>query len=76
MIGNKIELPVESSINGALVNGDDLYLVGNAGIILKIDGDKAELVARRQGENIVSVARNNKGEIWFAGTKGLFQLPK
>ncbi|GAA0782250.1 MULTISPECIES: WD40/YVTN/BNR-like repeat-containing protein [Pseudomonadati] len=72
----QIELPVESSINGALVDGDDLYLVGNAGIILKIDGDKAELVARRQGENIVSVAKNNKGEIWFAGTKGLFQLPK
>jgi photosystem II stability/assembly factor-like uncharacterized protein len=75
-VWQQIELPVESSINGALVNDGDLYLVGNAGIVLKVDDGKAEIVARRQGENIVSVAKSKQGDIWFAGSKGLFQLPK
>ncbi|QIR14439.1 YCF48-related protein [Shewanella aestuarii] len=72
----QIELPVESSINSALVHDGDLYLVGNAGMVLKIKDGKAEVVTRRQGENVVAVAKNTQGEIWFAGSKGLFQLVK
>ncbi|MCL1144140.1 WD40/YVTN/BNR-like repeat-containing protein [Shewanella gaetbuli] len=72
----QLELPVESSINGALVHEGNLYLVGNAGIILKVKDTQATIVERRQGENIVSVAKNNQGDIWFAGSKGLFQLPQ
>ncbi|MGI2173329.1 WD40/YVTN/BNR-like repeat-containing protein [Shewanella ulleungensis] len=71
----QVELPVESSINGALVTANnELYLVGNAGVVLSIDGTKAEIVTRRQGENIVAIAKDSKGQLWFAGSKGLFQL--
>lgn len=72
----QVELPVESSINSALVTDGELYLVGNAGLVLKVNDGKAEVVTRRQGENIVAVAKNTQGEIWFAGSKGLFQLAK
>ncbi|QDE31473.1 WD40/YVTN/BNR-like repeat-containing protein [Shewanella polaris] len=71
----EVELPVESSINSALITpNNDLYLVGNAGIVLSVDNDKATIVARRQGENIVAIAQDSKGQLWFAGSKGLFQL--
>lgn len=71
----QVDLPVESSINGALVTqNNDLYLVGNAGIVLSVDDTKAEIITRRQGENIVAIAKDSKGQLWFAGSKGLFQL--
>lgn len=71
----EVELPVQSSINGALVtSNNDLYLVGNAGIVLSVDDGRATIVARRQGENIVAIAKDSKGQLWFAGSKGLFQL--
>ncbi|WP_445778154.1 WD40/YVTN/BNR-like repeat-containing protein [Shewanella sp.] len=71
----QVELPVESSINGALVTAkDELYLVGNAGIVLSVDDTQAEIVTRRQGENIVAIAKDSEGQLWFAGSKGLFQL--
>ncbi|QBF84579.1 hypothetical protein EXU30_19320 [Shewanella maritima] len=72
----EVELPVESSINNAIVTDDKgLLLVGNAGVILQMNNGTAEVLARRQGENIVSVASDNQGQLWFAGSKGLFQLP-
>ncbi|WP_394132000.1 WD40/YVTN/BNR-like repeat-containing protein [Shewanella maritima] len=71
----EIELPVESSINGAFETTDGrLLLVGNAGSIIEIKDNTAALLARRQGENIVAVAADVQGQLWFAGSKGLFQL--
>jgi photosystem II stability/assembly factor-like uncharacterized protein len=71
----QVDLPVQSSINSALITpSNDLYLVGNAGIVLSVDDGKATIVARRQGENIVAIAKDSKGQLWFAGSKGLFQL--
>ncbi|MBR9727858.1 YCF48-related protein [Shewanella intestini] len=72
----KIDLPVESSINNAFITPDnELMFVGNAGVVLQLKNDNIEIVTRRQGENIVAVTANPKGQIWFGGTKGLFQLP-
>lgn len=72
---HQIDLPVESSINNAIaVSENKLYLVGNAGMILSLENDKVEIVERRQGENIVAISKNSQGQLWFAGTKGLFQL--
>ncbi|MBB1267936.1 YCF48-related protein [Shewanella sp. SR44-3] len=71
----QVELPVKSSINGALVHQGELYIVGNAGVVLRLDGKgHAEIVARRQGENIVAVAESADKQLWFAGSNGLFQL--
>jgi photosystem II stability/assembly factor-like uncharacterized protein len=71
----QVELPVKSSLNGALVHQGELYIVGNAGIVLRLDGKgHAEIVARRQGENIVAVAESADKQLWFAGSNGLFQL--
>lgn len=71
----QVTLPIKSSINGAVEQDGMLYLVGNAGIVLRLD-DKgsAEIVARRQGENIVTLAKDAKDQLWFGGTNGLFQL--
>ncbi|QSX39351.1 YCF48-related protein [Shewanella cyperi] len=72
----ELQLPVESSINGGLANDDgSLYLVGNAGVILRQDphGDIA-LLARRQGENIVAIDKDDAGTVWMVGTKGVFSL--
>ncbi|QSX35722.1 YCF48-related protein [Shewanella sedimentimangrovi] len=72
----ELQLPVESSINGGLANDDgSLYLVGNAGVILRQDanGDMA-LLARRQGENIVAIDKDDAGTVWMVGTKGVFSL--
>lgn len=73
---NQIELPVQSSINGAMVVSDDaLYLVGNAGIVIKLnEDDTSSIVTRRQGENLVSIAKDNQGDIWLSGSQGLFIL--
>ncbi|MCL1066957.1 YCF48-related protein [Shewanella olleyana] len=72
----EIELPVKSSINNAFITEKGtLYLVGNAGVIIELDSnDSANIVARRQGENIVAIESDNQGQVWFAGSKGLFQL--
>ncbi|MBW3525215.1 hypothetical protein KO533_01320 [Shewanella sp. NKUCC05_KAH] len=73
---NQIELPVQSSINGAMVVSDDaLYLVGNAGIVIKLnEDDTSSIVTRRQGENLVSIAKDNQGNMWLSGSQGLFIL--
>ena len=72
----EVELPVKSSINNAYINKNGtLYLVGNAGVVIELDKNQnAQIIARRQGENIVAIESDNQGEIWFAGSKGLFQL--
>ncbi|GIU52922.1 YCF48-related protein [Shewanella sp. KT0246] len=72
----EVELPVKSSINNAFVTDTGtLYLVGNAGVVIELDSsDNATIVARRQGENIVAIESDNQGQVWFAGSKGLFQL--
>ncbi|MEZ9368488.1 hypothetical protein BCU94_06170 [Shewanella sp. 10N.286.52.C2] len=73
---SEIKLPVKSTIHNAYINTDgSIYLVGNAGMIIELNNKlEAKVIARRQGENIVAVASDNQGELWFAGTKGLFQL--
>lgn len=73
---NEIELPVQSSINGAMsVSDDAVYLVGNAGIVIKLNGDDtSSIVTRRQGENLVSIAKDNQGNMWLSGSQGLFIL--
>ena len=72
----EIPLPVKSSINNAYITeSESLYLVGNAGVIIELDSnDTATIVARRQGENIVAIESDNQGQLWFAGSKGLFHL--
>lgn len=71
----QVTLPVGSSINAAIKHQDSVYLVGNAGIILRLDGKgHVEIIARRQGENIVAVAKDENGQLWFGGTSGIFQL--
>ncbi|MBT1445663.1 hypothetical protein KJI95_14205 [Shewanella sp. JM162201] len=72
----QLSLPVESSINGALVSSKGgLYLVGNAGVVLAVnDNAEAELVARRQGENLLAGAEDKQGRIWLVGAKGVFAL--
>ncbi|WP_144207194.1 WD40/YVTN/BNR-like repeat-containing protein [Shewanella donghaensis] len=72
----EVDMPVKSSINNAYINENgSLYLVGNAGVVIELDlNQKAQIIARRQGENIVAIESDNQGEIWFAGSKGLFQL--
>ncbi|WP_076413635.1 YCF48-related protein [Shewanella sp. UCD-KL12] len=72
----EVELPVSSTINGAMLVGDDkLRLVGNAGVIIDVTLDgKSQLIEQRQGENLVSIARDPQGHTWIAGTKGLFKL--
>ncbi|MEZ9234331.1 MULTISPECIES: YCF48-related protein [unclassified Shewanella] len=72
---NEIALPVKSSINNAYIKDNLVYLVGNAGVVIELDSnDAANIVTRRQGENIVAIESDAKGELWFAGSKGLFQL--
>ncbi|WP_394392705.1 WD40/YVTN/BNR-like repeat-containing protein [Shewanella woodyi] len=72
----QVMLPTKSTINGAILAKDGgLRVVGNAGVILDITANgKGELVTQRQGENLVSIARDPQGHIWVAGTKGLFEL--
>lgn len=71
----EIELPVQSSINGAMLSNDALYLVGNAGIVIQLnEDDSSRLVTRRQGENLVSIAKDNQGNMWLSGSQGLFIL--
>ncbi|QYJ76916.1 YCF48-related protein [Shewanella sp. FJAT-52076] len=72
----QLELPVESSINGALADDKGtIYFVGNAGVILsKPDGEEVSLVARRQGENLVAAAKDSRGKVWLVGAKGVFAL--
>ncbi|QDZ91037.1 hypothetical protein D0436_11490 [Shewanella decolorationis] len=73
---DEIEIPVQSSINGALVNSDtSLYLVGNAGVVIQLNqDDSASIVTRRQGENLVSIAKDNQGNVWLSGSQGLLTL--
>lgn len=72
----EIEMPVQSSINGALVIDDKtLYLVGNAGIVIALaQDDSTEIVTRRQGENLVAIAKDAQQRVWIAGSQGLFPL--
>ncbi|MDH1470157.1 YCF48-related protein [Shewanella sp. GD03713] len=73
---DEIEMPVQSSINGALVSSDtSLYLVGNAGVVIQLNqDDSASIVTRRQGENLVSIAKDNQGNVWLSGSQGLLTL--
>ncbi|MCE9684732.1 YCF48-related protein [Shewanella sp. AS16] len=68
-----IAIPASSSINAALAGEhDDLTLIGNAGVIIEVNGSgQASLLARRQGENLVAMARDAKGNLWLAGSQGL-----
>ncbi|WP_297896922.1 YCF48-related protein [Shewanella sp.] len=72
----EIEMPVQSSINGAMAVSDNaLYLVGNAGIVIQLNqDDSTSIVTRRQGENLVSIAKDNQGNVWLSGSQGLFIL--
>lgn len=69
----EIELPVKSSINSAMVASDNtLYLVGNAGVIIQLNqDDSSNIVTRRQGENLVSIAKDIQGNVWLSGSQGL-----
>ena len=73
---DEIEMPIESTLNSAIQQSDSsLYLVGNAGIVIKLNTDDvASIVERRQGENIVSVARDSLGQLWLGGSNGLSKL--
>lgn len=73
---DEIEMPVQSSINGALASSDtSLYLVGNAGVVIQLNqDDSASIVTRRQGENLVSIAKDNQGNVWLSGSQGLLTL--
>ncbi|EGM69774.1 YCF48-related protein [Shewanella sp. HN-41] len=72
----EIEMPVQSSINSAMAVSDNaLYLVGNAGIVIQLNqDDSSSIVTRRQGENLVSIAKDNQGNVWLSGSQGLFIL--
>ncbi|WP_372870158.1 WD40/YVTN/BNR-like repeat-containing protein [Shewanella sp.] len=72
----QLDLPVESSINGALASSNgSVYFVGNAGVVLeKTAAGDIKLVARRQGENLVAAAQDPKGEVWLVGAKGVLAL--
>ncbi|MCE9678858.1 YCF48-related protein [Shewanella sp. AS1] len=72
----EIALPVDSTLNGGLVLSDTkVRLVGNAGAVIDVDSEgKAELITRRQGENLVSIAKTPDGKQWMVGTKGFVQL--
>jgi photosystem II stability/assembly factor-like uncharacterized protein len=73
-----VAVPVESSINAAIETATgELYLVGNAGIVLHLDKDGvASIVERRQGENLVTIARGSQGQYWLGGTKGVLALTR
>lgn len=73
-----VTLPVESSINAAIeTEVGELYLVGNAGVVLHLDKDGvASMVERRQGENLVTIARTPQGQYWLGGTKGVLALTR
>lgn len=72
----EIEMPVQSSINGVMAISDEtLYLVGNAGVVIQLNSDDtSRIVTRRQGENLVSIAKDNQGNMWLSGSQGLFIL--
>ncbi|MCK7629491.1 YCF48-related protein [Shewanella sp. JNE10-2] len=73
---HEIEMPVQSSINGVMAISDEtLYLVGNAGVVIQLNSDDtSRIVTRRQGENLVSIAKDNQGNMWLSGSQGLFIL--
>ncbi|MCH1931246.1 YCF48-related protein [Shewanella sp. A25] len=73
---DEIEMPVESSINGAMAISDNtLYLVGNAGMVIQLNqDDSTSIVTRRQGENLVSIAKDSQGQVWLSGSQGLLVL--
>ena len=74
---DELAMPVESTINGALAIDESVYLVGNAGVVIKLAADDAaQLVERRQGENLVTIAKDNLGIVWLGGTQGLSKLTK
>lgn len=73
---DEIDMPVKSSLNGAMVNSDtSLYLVGNAGVVIQLNQDNSSsIVTRRQGANLVTIAKDNQGNVWLSGSQGLFTL--
>lgn len=73
---DEIDMPVQSSMNSALVIDDKtLYLVGNAGIVIALAQDgSTKIVTRRQGENLVAIAKDAQNRVWIAGSQGLFTL--
>ncbi len=73
---DEIEMPVKSSINSALaLDNNVLYLVGNAGVVIQLNqDDSANIVTRRQGENLVAIAKDSQGQVWVSGSQGLFIL--
>ncbi len=76
-VWTQVPMPVQSTIHGALVETDQLLLVGNAGAVIAINElGQSRLVTRKQGDNLTAVAKDSAGHIWLAGTKGLTQLQK
>jgi len=73
---DEIDMPVKSSINGVMATSEtSLYLVGNAGIVIQLNqDDSSSIVTRRQGENLVSIAKDNQGNVWLSGSQGLLTL--
>ncbi|MGL4219865.1 MAG: WD40/YVTN/BNR-like repeat-containing protein [Shewanella sp.] len=73
---DEIDMPVKSSINGVMAASEtSLYLVGNAGIVIQLNqDDSSSIVTRRQGENLVSIAKDNQGNVWLSGSQGLLTL--
>lgn len=70
-----VKMPIESTLNGAIVEKGNLFLVGNAGAVVKISPSQTvELVVQKQGENIVAINKGPLGQIWLAGTKGLSSI--
>lgn len=72
----EIALTTNSTLNGGIVLSDDkVRLVGNGGVVIDVTADDSvELVAQRQGENLVSIGKDTKGKLWLAGTKGFVAL--
>ncbi|WP_394205816.1 WD40/YVTN/BNR-like repeat-containing protein [Shewanella waksmanii] len=72
----EIPLPTKATINGGIVlNETTVRLVGNAGIILDVkQTGEADLIAQRQGENLVSIMTDPQGQLWIGGTKGFVKL--
>ena len=74
----QIDLNISSTLNGGIVLSDDkVRLVGNGGVVIDVAADDSvELVTQRQGENLVAIGKDTKGELWLAGTKGFVALQK
>ncbi len=72
----KISMPSDATIQGVYSHDKQLLLVGNSGVVYSLYADdKAELVQKIKGVNLLSIASINN-QFWVAGTNGLTPLSK